>query len=1027
MNTYSLSEMAPDAHVKLAVPGQTVSGQAVDPQRYSQLTALPIGQHMNPVPTTSSTASPNWPSLLQSQHINIQNLEWGQRSNRPSFTHSAGSPVHTPVSIEPSEQKLLEAIGGQNITPQQLRQIIPLSADGEDKFRDFMIKRELNGTPMSLEQQVIARKRIQMAAHLQTEENAMPSSVVGNIPAVIQDARGQVPRSPHMNVYQYSLTQLPTLPVENLMSQPLSVPPNSTRSIAAEAYPRKPVFQSELAKNLIHRDTFIPQITKTNSSPPPMREFPQNHTQHIDTSTTSQPVSNICQTIATGPKTTASIHMDTIPSQTIKPSTPGQTSQPPIAATSKLLYPPKSRAAEPTAAARRDTILSVLIAVLAPLNPVALSLINQLVSYDIDTETLLQALLLEKIITEDRLPTLRTSFRAVEAVLSGTMPPSATYSKPTPATKQPSTSLQPPPLPQIEENPTAMQGRLVKVLQEYALEAKGPMRGSIIASSIERIAKNADGVIDVGDFETEIKRQHLLDEEDIKVAKLRFAERMVSAEDISSQGAMGSLEHFSGKIDSSEQQQASKSVDMTTANINSSSTQRIPPAKNDTNSTPLQSSTTIPSSLTQTGSTSAPSVPQVVSASNPKSTEIVTIAHHVPTVEDGIDLVALINSWPAEQVARTVLIASGRPIPGEELPRYNEGLEAIKANYKELKSAELTTLEWDLLDPPQVDVATSMRKRFELVQIPKTMNGDEPTKTSEINSLSINRPPFCLPKMSSQKSPPASSIESAPSIPNLSRPKLSPLSEPPKSNDIDHPSLPSISNKERRPRGRPLGSKNKNTNPPNPKIINFSTSSTLKPASPEIDSASKLGKSMFRRIVPESDTHATAVAKPTTPEQTPEKSRPKTTPQVVIYVSPKKTMSSQKQAPQGRITPPAAMMSDDEIVGEVPSSLKSRISPKRSLSTNPLATRLHRTPAFVDLTKEDVAAIPLDATDSSEEEELDEAIGSSPFKPPQTNDGYKSYLCQWQGCQADLHSFETLEQHVIKVHGKQEPKTKVRL
>jgi hypothetical protein len=81
----------------------------------------------------------------------------------------------------------------------------------------------------------------------------------------------------------------------------------------------------------------------------------------------------------------------------------------------------------------------------------------------------------------------------------------------------------------------------------------------------------------------------------------------------------------------------------------------------------------------------------------------------------------------------------------------------------------------------------------------------------------------------------------------------------------------------------------------------------------------------------------------------------------------------------------------------------------------------------IDLTETAPAiAIPLNHSQSSDEDSSDLSPHGSPLKSvTPLEPGYKSYHCRWQACHAELHSFDTLEQHVLKVHGKPDKKTKV--
>ena len=128
-----------------------------------------------------------------------------------------------------------------------------------------------------------------------------------------------------------------------------------------------------------------------------------------------------------------------------------------------------------------------------------------------------------------------------------------------------------------------------------------------------------------------------------------------------------------------------------------------------TNGTP--SSSSVPNGKDDI--TSNPSAPQVQQRRARKlKSETAVIAQALPHRDD-LDLSKTIASWPENQIARNILIAAGREIPGEETAPLNEEFESIKVTWPELKKADLRTLEWDVIDPPRVDLFTAMRKTLE--------------------------------------------------------------------------------------------------------------------------------------------------------------------------------------------------------------------------------------------------------------------------------------------------------------------------
>ena len=413
---------------------------------------------------------------------------------------------------------------------------------------------------------------------------------------------------------------------------------------------------------------------------------------------------------------------------------------------------------------------------------------------------------------------------------------------------------------------------------------------------------------------------------------------------------------------------------------------------------------------------SDPSAPQILQRRPRKlRPERTIIARALPDRTD-LDLSNTIASWPENQIARIILIAAGRDIPGEETAPFNAEFESIKNTWPELKKADLRTLEWDIIDPPKVDLLTAMRKTLETVQsLPKDL-----VKSGR----GRGRPP----------------------INTISKSEIIPSSEFTKFIDVDNCSA-----------SKPL-----DFHPPTFTGNTVTGTTTGSVCTPGGNSPGELRKGMLRRqsshsaspvvsrpsILNTPSTTSTPVTPkkrgrkpksdlPKTPVQSPEVTPKKLTPQVVV-ITPRKLT-----------TPAAVAITDDDIIDITPTR-SSRNASSRQSTTSPLvkripgpiakstpkrsvaidltedATQARKTPkrtSAIDQTTAIPLAIPLNSTDSSSDESP-QFTPSLP-KPVKKQAGYKSYPCRWQACQAELHSFDTLEQHIIKIHGKPDPVTNV--
>jgi hypothetical protein len=171
---------------------------------------------------------------------------------------------------------------------------------------------------------------------------------------------------------------------------------------------------------------------------------------------------------------------------------------------------------------------------------------------------------------------------------------------------------------------------------------------------------------------------------------------------------------------------------------------------------------------------------------------------------------------------------------------------------------------------------------------------------------------------------------------------------------------------------------------------------------------STLGKSVFKRS---NATESNTPAEKSTPKaskvpaasfKTPNKSplstpgKVKMTPQVVISTAPKM-----------RLTPEMASLSPN-VRDNTPSE-RSQGGRASRLSTTPSkpaesSSARRRKSGVVDLTTKKSSPISISSS----------SLSNSPSEEKE----YQSYPCRWINCRAELHSFETFKQHVLKVHSK---------
>lgn len=407
-------------------------------------------------------------------------------------------------------------------------------------------------------------------------------------------------------------------------------------------------------------------------------------------------------------------------------------------------------------------------------------------------------------------------------------------------------------------------------------------------------------------------------------------------------------------------------------------------------------------------SNSAPFAPKIKKRRG-KLPQEKTIAHALPYNLNDMNLHPHISSWPINQIARTILIAAGKDIPNEEATRpLNMGLESLKTTWPQLKNAELTTLEWDVIDPPPVDMLTAVRRKLEVMKN-SSATRDPFAQPPTMGSLPKTVPSYATPRTNTNvvDFTKFRDIDNGSSFEPITIPPLPALSQ--------NGSEVSGTSASKRKRGRPR--------------------KVLPTMVPEGKPLNELEKSMFHRSP--SSSKAIPKSAPTTPIQNTPNSTTKLTPQVII--TPTKTT-----------TPVAAIViDDDDDVMDItpmkrtrrrstssPLAKRATASPITRRTTSPTAKRRTASPVakrtsspltkHSPISKKDIPpTIPLDTTDSSSSDECPIILTPSPENPTKRDIGYKSYPCKWQNCHADLHSFETLEQHVLKIHGKFEPKTNV--
>ena len=639
-----------------------------------------------------------------------------------------------------------------------------------------------------------------------------------------------------------------------------------------------------------------------------------------------------------------------------------------------------------------SAIVSALFVIRGPLNSRESEAISRIISLGFHDENLFKALVLERIVQQNQLPRLKTVYdlykdapSATQSTTTTTLFQSVQTSKPIanpPATsisttkhntvqplQQPpkidlppalgnvSTSLSSSALPKSPSNRTLTPSDrwILETMREYAQATGRPHHIGII----NRFVKSAPSPIgaSVPDLMISSNLWHEQDLREFKAfGKLKSGQTQQATGNVAA-GDLGRMTTMSsGPTPALSNRNVLSSSSYSTTNVPAANIPKRS-AEKKTRTEKKANGQLTPADLQTTAGRARKLTHQKIALAIPETRS---------------QLLATINSWPRDQIARNVLIAAGRVIPGEESkPRYNQEYEPLREKIKSLKFAELSTIDWDVIDPP-----LGPGEGRDLRMLGGSVK--RPIETSDLGGTSA---------MSGVAS---SSVPDAAHYGNfIGKPLLGPI-----------PSTTSLI---------------KSTQYPLPTTI----------------SSSQSGTSMLVRNGPgNSHRHASAIvskppipspATPTKPvAQSPNRppSEKKLTPQVVI-ITPRKS----------RVTPPAAIVRDDrnDVTPTKPALAK---RPAPSSST---ASLVGRTPKRARTTSETIGLTKSNNNepflldpggDSDDESQNKFTLSPSKRKSGKTASAFTSIACRWKECSADLHSFETLEQHVLKVHGKP-PKTKV--
>ena len=671
-------------------------------------------------------------------------------------------------------------------------------------------------------------------------------------------------------------------------------------------------------------------------------------------------------------------------------------------------------------------LLSALNVLRGPLNHRENEAISRIMSLDFDSENLCKALVLEKIVRQHQVPQLKKAYNVyksapfVKPEASAQSTTTTTLSQPVSKAKpivnlaatsilttkptapqhlQQSSKIEPHPalddhltflpstaIPKPQPNLTLASADLwvLETMREYARATGRPHHIPII----DRFANSAISPFSASMPALMIKNR-FWHEQDLQEFKAFGKLKVRQMEQPKGNVAAGD----SGTKSATSSQPAPTLSNQNVLPSSSSSTRNAPSAN-----IPKQSAEEKTLTVNKANSQRIATDPKTTSH-RPRRVNRQKLAFALP--ETGSQLLAIINSWPRDKIARNILIAAGRVIPGEEgRPRYNQHLEPLKEKFKQLKYAELNTIDWDVIDPPRGkgDMRDSQMLGGTVERPIGISDLDGTPATSGVGSSSLSGSGFrAFTEIDDERSVDSRDLSTVKGLKNAVH----------DDNSIGKPPLGPIS----------------------------STTSLIKSTQPPFAgtiSSSQLGKNMFVRNVPGNAGRHTSTTisnapvplpstptKPVTQSPTGPPSTKKLTPQVVI-ISPRKS----------RVTPPAAIVRNDHMdVTPTKPVLAKRPAPSSS-TASPVARRTPKRARTgsptIDLTNSnDDEPILLNADDSSDDESRKEFTPSpSKRKTEKAASALTSFACRWEGCSADLHSCDTLEQHVLKVHGKP-TKTKV--
>jgi hypothetical protein len=347
----------------------------------------------------------------------------------------------------------------------------------------------------------------------------------------------------------------------------------------------------------------------------------------------------------------------------------------------------------------------------------------------------------------------------------------------------------------------------------------------------------------------------------------------------------------------------------------------------------------------------------------PKPTKpmvISTVAQSLPYNRSEMDLTEKIHSWPIDQIAHIVHQAAGKTIPGSNEKVLNhEFMNMVRS--LSIKHADLSTIEWDVLDPPEsTDIAASVRDKLAVLDNWRTHPDSGRDNVGRPNQLN---PPIANAPASLDPQPPKTNItlqnatqSSHPSPVSLNQQTL------PKTNTIQEtsptPRPPTVSPQQLRANLAPIPNAPIHMNPPptppprQPSTVLSSPRTTprshqkmvsveirtSKSPSPAFSKGISLGKSIFRRVI--------------TPQQSPVMKNP-------MLTNPT-TPTLARIAPEMMITPDLArvprstMGKDEDLVDITASRTKRKAKTDGNSITKKRKTSQQQSTERVDLTGDDI-------------------------------------------------------------------------